>query len=160
MGRISDKMQKEKVLYVCVIIFTIGLLAMYLSSNPNLDKTTLMLLFGIAATVMIVGYILISFISGALVRDFTPSENVGKMQGIRMIFSVLLPMLIGPMIGNAINANRAIPLTNSPSADIADTMTTQFIPAPEIFFASAIIALVCFIFIYLLNKKTKNEINA
>ena len=75
-------------------------------------------------------------------------------------FSVLIPMLIGPMIGDLINSIRAIPISNSPSMDVADTMTTQYIPAPEIFLASAIISILCIIFIYLLNKRVKKEANA
>jgi hypothetical protein len=65
-----------------------------------------------------------------------------------MIFSVLLPMLIGPMIGLAINKKMNILLEN-PGLDAA---TTEFIPAPEIFLVAGIVALLSMVVIFVLNK--------
>ena len=103
---------------------------------------------------MITGYILISALCGALTRDYTPEQDAGKLQGIRMIFSVLLPMLLGPMIGNAINKAAAIPLPDLGSADV---MTTQYIPAPGIFLAGAIAAMLIFALIPVLTKLTAKK---
>ena len=111
-------------------------------------------MFGIFGFVMIVGYIFISALSGAILRDNTPQNNVGKLQGVRMVFSVLVPMLIGPMIGNAINKARNIPLGDSASPD---TMTTLFIPAPEIFLAAAGVLVTVFALIALLIKKQNGK---
>jgi Na+-transporting methylmalonyl-CoA/oxaloacetate decarboxylase beta subunit len=80
-----------------------------------------------------------------------------------MIFGVLLPMLFGPMIGNAINKAAAIPL---PDLSSADAMTTLYIPAPGIFLAGAITAIFMFALIPLLvnyrkkqtQKKQENEV--
>ena len=71
-----------------------------------------------------------------------------------MVFSVLIPMLVGPMIGNKINAIRNIPL---PDQSSADTMTTQYIPAPEIFLAAAIVSLIIFAIIPLLRRAVKKH---
>ena len=84
-----------------------------------------------------------------MVRDNTPEANVGKLQGVRMIFSVLIPMLIGPMIGNAINAKMNNPL---PDLGSADAMTTSYIPAPEIFLVASIITICSIAVIFVLNK--------
>ena len=116
------------------------------------NKTATLALFGVAGFVMITGFIFISALCGALTRDYTPEANAGKLQGVRMIFSVLIPMIFGPMIGNAINKAAAIPLPDLSSADV---MTTQYIPAPEIFLAAAIGALVMFAVIPLLVKAKK-----
>ena len=69
-----------------------------------------------------------------------------------MVFAVLIPMLVGPFIGNAINEYRNIPI---PDASSADTMTTLFIPAPEIFLAAAICLLLSFVIIPFINTKKK-----
>jgi MFS family permease len=98
---------------------------------------------------MITGYIFVSALCGAIVRDYTPEQNAGKLQGVRMIFSVLIPMLVGPMLGNAINKAMNIPLN---SGNAADAMTTEFLPAPEIFLAGAICAVLMFALIPLLSK--------
>ncbi len=154
LGKLSDKWKKERALYLFIGLFSIGLLIMYFTTS--LEKPLLFLLFGIGGTVMILGNILVSTLTGAMVRDNTPDENVGKLQGIRMIFSVLIPMLIGPEIGNAINRKMNVPL---PDLGSADTMTTEYIPAPEIFLVAALIALVSIAVIFILNKvgKGKND---
>ena len=73
-----------------------------------------------------------------------------------MVFSVLIPMLLGPMIGNAINKAKNVPLENAG----ADAMTTEYIPAPEIFLAGAIMSCLLIGFVWLLckteNKKNEN----
>ena len=71
-----------------------------------------------------------------------------------MIFSVLIPMLLGPMIGNAINRAANIPLPDLGSADV---MTTQFIPAPAIFLAGAFATVLIFGLIPLLVKTTSKK---
>ena len=148
LGRLSDKINKAKSIYIATAIFALGLFLMYFSRG--LSHTATLITFGLSGFVMISGYIYISALSGAIVRDHTPSADTGKLQGIRMIFFVLIPMLLGPMIGNAINSAKNIPLTDGG----ADTMTTLFIPAPEIFLAAGAISLIIFALIPLLIKVT------
>ncbi len=150
LGGKTDKLNKTKLIYIATVIFSIGLLFMYFFHFEN--KTLTLILFGVAGFIMIVGYIFISALTGALMRDYTPTEHTGKLQGIRMIFSVLIPMIIGPMIGNAINKARSIPYYDAG----ADAMTTQYIPAPEIFLVASIIALLIFVVLPFLIKKDKN----
>ena len=148
--RLADKKDKAKLLYIAAAVFAVGLLGMYLFHFEN--KIATLALFGFAGFVMITGYIFVSALCGALTRDYTPEANAGKLQGVRMIFSVLIPMIFGPMIGNAINKAAAIPLPDLSSADV---MTTQYIPAPEIFLAGTIAAAVMFAVIPLLVKAKK-----
>ncbi|MBQ7913600.1 MAG: MFS transporter [Clostridia bacterium] len=150
LGSVTDKWNKAKILYIAAAVFAVGLLGMYFGRFEN--KIATIIVFGIAGFVMITGYILISALCGALVRDYTPKNDAGKLQGIRMIFSVLLPMLIGPLIGNAINKAANIPL---PDLDSADVMTTSYIPAPEIFLVAALVACLLFALIPLLIHITK-----
>ena len=148
----ADRADKSKLLYAASAILALGLLGMYLSRTDG--KMGTLILFGISGFVMITGYIFVSALCGALVRDYTPSHSAGKLQGVRMIFSVLLPMIFGPMIGNAINRSANIPL---PDMGSADTMTTMYIPAPEIFLAGAIAALLMLALIPLLRARMKRE---
>lgn len=152
-GGKTDKMDKSKLLYVASGVFATGLMGLYFSRFEN--KTLTLALFGVAGFVMIAGYILVSALCGALVRDYTPENDAGKLQGVRMIFSVLIPMLVGPFIGNAINKASAIPLPDLGSADV---MTTQYIPAPEIFLAGALVASLTFVVIpFLVKAKGEKE---
>ena len=117
------------------------------------NKLLTMATFGIAGFVMITGFIFVSALCGAVVRDNTPPSDAGKLQGVRMIFSVLIPMLVGPAIGNAINKAANIPLLDAG----ADAMTTQYIPAPSIFLAGAIVTALIFALIPILLKIAKKN---
>lgn len=151
LGKLSDKINKVKAMYVATAIFATGLILMYISRGMSHIAT--LILFGLSGFVMICGYIYISALSGAIVRDYTPAADTGKLQGVRMIFFVLIPMLLGPMIGNAINSAKNIPLKDGG----ADTMTTLFIPAPEIFLAAGTVALLIFALIPLLLRVTSRD---
>lgn len=151
LGALSDKLEKAKLLYAAAGLFAAGLAAMYFARFGS--KPVLLLTFGAAGFVMITGYIYVSALCGALSRDYTPKADAGKLQGVRMIFGVLIPMLLGPMIGNAINKSAGIAL---PDLGSADTMTTEYIPAPGIFLAGAAIALLMLLLIPLLRKFSRN----
>ena len=63
-------------------------------------------------------------------QDYIPEGYEGRFQGIRMIFAVLIPLIIGPIISLAIGIN---------SFDSQDT--TMLTPPFEIYLASSIVAL-------------------
>jgi len=148
--RLSDRMDKAKMLYYAAGIFAAGLLGMY--CTQGLGHVASMIVFGIFGFVMITGNILVMALTGSTVRDYTPEGSVGKLQGVRMVFSVLLPMVFGPMIGNAINVAR-----NLGSASENAALTTAVIPAPEIFLAASICALLMFAVIPFLSRLAKKE---
>ena len=146
LGRLSDRKSKVSLMYIAAAVMAAGLFGMYLAPAGN--KTAALLIFGIFGFVMITGYIFVSALSGSMVRDYTPEMAAGRLQGVRMVFSVLLPMLIGPAVGNAINKARGIRLENAG----ADAMTTEYIPAPEIFLVGAAVTLLIFAIIPLLSR--------
>ena len=153
LGRLSDRMDKKRLLYVASAIMATGLFAMYFAKGMGHLAT--LILFGVAGFIMITGYIFVSALTGAIVRDNTPPESAGKLQGVRMVFSVLIPMLIGPMIGNGINRAMNVPLENAG----ADAMTTEYIPAPEIFLAGAIVSCLLIGCVWLLCKAESKKEN-
>ena len=150
--RLSDRMDKIKLIYVAAGIMSVGLLFMYLASFIG-EKMPLLILFGIAGFVMIVGYIFVSALCGSVVRDHTPVGAVGKMQGVRMVASVLIPMLAGPAIGNAINKAQGLLLENAG----ADAMTTSYIPAKEIFLVGAIVTLIIFTVLPIIQRSLRKK---
>ncbi len=155
LGGVSDRKSKIMLLYFAAGIMAVGLFGMYLS--PSTNKIAALIVFGIFGFVMITGYIFISALTGSIVRDNTPEGAVGKLQGVRMVFSVLIPMLAGPAIGNTINKALGKRLENAG----ADAMTTEYIPAPEIFLTGAIITLLIFALLPLLSQNfEKNKASA
>ncbi len=153
LGKISDKMSKSKLLYVAAALLSAGLFVMYFASMmPTDSKILLMILFGFGGFVMICGNIFSSALNGSILRDNTPEGSAGKMQGVRMVASVLIPMLVGPAIGNAINKAQG-ELIENPGLDI---LTTQYLPAREIFLAAAIVSLLVLAIIPFI-RKTENK---
>ena len=152
LGSMSDKYDKSKLLYIAAAIMALGLFAMYFSKG--MDKMPLLICFGLAGFVMITGYIFLSALSGSIVRDYTPADDAGKLQGVRMVFSVLIPMILGPAIGNGINRLRGIRYEDAG----ADAMTTAYIPAPEIFLVAGLTVLLIFALVPLLRRTiSKNK---
>ena len=145
--RMSDSKDKTMLLYYGGGVLALGLFLMYFTSMIE-EKVALLILFGIAGFVMITGYIFATALCGSTVRDLTPTDAVGRFQGVRMVFSVLIPMLIGPAIGNAINRAQGIMLENPG----ADAMTTEYIPAPEILLAAGIGVLLMLALIPILRR--------
>jgi len=145
LGKLSDRMSKSKLLYAASIITSVGLLGMYFASKIQV-KMPLMIFFGIGGFVMICGNIFSSALNGAIMRDHTPDGAVGKMQGIRMVASVLIPMIVGPAIGNAINK------TSGQMLEGADAMTSAYLPAGEIFLAGGLIALLALAVVPIIRK--------
>lgn len=77
---------------------------------------------------------------GGWLLDSYPEGDVGKFQGVRMVFMVLLPMVIGPPIGATIIRAFGIPTVDG------------FIPTPEIFIIGGIIASLAVIPILFIKK--------
>jgi MFS family permease len=88
----------------------------------------------------------------AWLKDLLPEESRGRFLGIRMIFWVLLPMLIGPAIGSALIQRFGIPTTLNGQAG--------FIPVPLIFQVGAalgLLALIPLAFIKFQKKHAADE---
>ncbi len=148
LGKLSDKMSKSKLLYFAAIILSFGLLGMYFASMiPSENKLLLMLLFGIGGFIMICGNIFSTALNGSIMRDHTPAEAAGKMQGVRMVASVLVPMLVGPAIANILNRT-----FGGGELSGEAMMTSLYVPAREIFLAGAIISLLALAVIPLIRK--------
>ncbi len=153
LGSLSDKHSKVKLLYVAAGIMSLGLFGMYLAPADN--KVAALVVFGVSGFVMICGNIFLGALTGSTVRDYTPEGAVGKLQGVRMVFSVLIPMLIGPAIGNGINKLRGIRLEDVVENVGADIMTTEYCPAPEIFLVGALVLLLIAAAVPLLDRAVR-----
>lgn len=78
-----------------------------------------------------------SIASVAWLKDLLPEQNRGKFLGIRMIFWIAIPMVLGPWIGSQLIQAYGIPTTLNGQAG--------FIPHPVIFQVGSIIALLALI---------------
>lgn len=126
LGKLIDKYGKSFFVFPTIIFYVVGLCLAFFTRR--------LVTFALAAIPVLAGYGLLMIILGAAVRDFTPEDKVGQFQGIRMIFFVLLPMVIGPAIGNAV-------INNFPDGTYTnDYQEIVNIPVPGLFLAAGAVA--------------------
>ena len=124
-GRFIDRAGKLNFVLPAALVMFVGLLGMYFVRD--------MAAVIVAGCVMMSGYMLVTAVLNALIRDHTPEGKAGHFQGIRMIFAVLLPMLIGPRIG-------ALAIRGSDSTYV-ELGVTKTVPTPAIYLAAAVVLL-------------------
>ena len=122
---------------ITTVLFIIGLFILSTSTS------IVVVLIGIAPT--LIGYVVLQIQLNASVRDFIPEDKVGLFQGIRMIFSVLIPMVVGPAIGDI--ACRTSNLT------IIEYGVEKLVPSTSMFLFAAVVAVLVFAPLGLLAKK-------
>lgn len=152
LGRLSDKIGKAKLLYIGIAIYLAGLVALFFI-NSSMPKAMLLSLMGTFGLVMLIGSILLTILLNAMIRDYTPDEQAGKFQGIRMIFFVLIPMFIGPAIGDSFNQRAASmdPATYTYYDPVAEV--TANVPTPVLFIVAAAIALLVLIPLFYITPR-------
>ncbi len=95
---------------------------------------------------VVLGNALVNILFGAAVKDFIPEGKAGLFQGIRMIFAVLLPMVIGPVIGDMACQHAAQTIINDVGAEI-------IVPAKNMFLWAGIVCIFALIPLYFLVRK-------
>ena len=138
-GRLADRLGKARLLIPCAALTITGLLLMYAQGKLLATSTALWLTGSIviAGTVMMGSGLLMLALLNAAGRDVTPERQRGHFSGIRMIFFVLIPMVIGPFIGSAI-------IRSAPTY-LDEYGAIQYIPNPGIFLGAAIVSLLLFV---------------
>ena len=82
----------------------------------------------IGSLLMMTGYLTGMAVFGAMIRDYTPENKAGALQGLRIVGQVLIPGIIGPTIG-------ALVLKNA-DVMVGSDGRESFIPNQNIFIAA------------------------
>src|SRR5690625_4008238 len=107
----------------------------------------LMYLFTVIFGVLMMGSYLVSMvILNATVRDLLPKEHIGVFSGIRLIFFIMIPMMIGPFIGLKVIKNSNLTYT-------AEFGVLQSVPPADTFLAGSTVRLLAFSPIYFILKR-------
>lgn len=141
MGSLMDKKGRAPFAVPSLLLLMVGLVAVYFAQD--------LIVFAIFAVVFLAGYGLITILLSAAIRDFTPEDKVGSFQGVRMIFGVMIPMIIGPAIGSAVTESFAL------KQYVNDYNETVNVPPPHIFIAAAAVALLVLVPLAFLIKEWK-----
>ena len=86
----------------------------------------------IAGIVMMGMFLIVGATLSAMVRNLTPVDRVGQIQGLRMIAVILLPSVIGPFIGAAVISGAA--------ETYVELGVVKTVPTPWIFPTAALVA--------------------
>ena len=138
------KKNKSFSFIVSVLCWTSGLLL--LSTTKNIIGII------IGLTPGLIGYIIIMIQFGATVRDNIPKDKVGLFQGIRMIFLIFLPKIIGPTLGNIASTNSDVTYMENGAVKV--------LPTEAMFLYAAVVSALIFIpmLAFLKKDKTKEKV--
>ena len=125
-------------LVIGVVVMTLGFFI--LSTSTSIYVIILSLL------PVVLGNALVNILFGAAIKDFIPEGKAGLFQGIRMIFAVLLPMVIGPVIGDMACQKAAQTIINEANAEV-------IVPAKNMFLWAGFVCIFALIPLYFLIKK-------
>ncbi|MBQ5969327.1 MAG: MFS transporter [Clostridia bacterium] len=129
---------KGAALLIATGCFAVGLLAL------GFAKDLRTVVPAIAPTV--IGYAVLMIIFNATVRDFTPESKAGQFQGVRMIFYVLLPMVIGPKLGELAALGSSVHYKD-------DYGVEQILPTSNMFLYAVAVAVLILVPLVFLVKK-------
>lgn len=150
-GRLVDRFGKKKFLIPSVFGYIIGMTLMFILGITI--KENLSLTFGltlISGILMMGSYLVSMVILNALGRDLVPKTHVGVFSGIKMVFLVMIPMIIGPFIGSAV-------ISRSSSTYLDEFGVLQSVPIPGIYLAGALVGLFAFIPILIVYRYIKKN---
>jgi MFS family permease len=136
-GILADRFNKRLMMAIAIIASSLGgILLSLVKTLPLLALTGLIWqAFAVAGSVASVAWL----------KDLLPEQNRGKFLGIRMIFWIAIPMVVGPWIGSTLIQNFGIPTVQNGEAG--------FIPVPIIFQVGSLIALLSLIPLSFIRKQ-------
>lgn len=121
-----------------VVVLTLGFFL--------LSTSTSIYVILISIVPVVLGNALVNILFSAAVKDFIPEGKAGLFQGIRMIFAVMLPMIIGPVIGDKACQYAAQTIVNEVGAEV-------IVPAKNMFLWAGIVCIFALIPLYFLIRK-------
>ncbi len=125
-GKVFDRKGFTAATIPAILSLILGYVLLYLC------KGTALVFAG--SLLMMIGYLCGCAVFGAMIRRYIPQNKAGMFQGVRIMGQVLIPGIIGPVIGARVLKN-AQTLVN-------DDGTTSFIPNENIFLAALVVAVI------------------
>ncbi|WP_022765005.1 MFS transporter [Butyrivibrio sp. XPD2006] len=137
------------IILFAVVINAIGLLVIGLLVSPeNVNPSTIwnpVLLIGVL--LVGIGYILFLQTITVWSKRLYPEDARGQFEGIRIIFYVLIPMVVAPLISN--------PIIKNNGEIIDENGFTAYLPTNTLFLAGVVIVLLTLIPLWAANKAHK-----
>ena len=143
LGLFMDKIGKNKIIFPALGAAVLGgILMTFMKAQVGVI---------IGCIILMSGYLVCTAVLGAKVRDYTPINQAGLFQGIRMVFVVMIPMVTGPYIG--LGASLINPNTYENEYHQIVTRPSEFI----FLFTSIVMLFVLIPLIILIRKEKADE---
>lgn len=138
-GLLADRWDRRKMILLCTAVGALGgaVLSLMQTLFPIALAGLIWQAFGMAAGVAAVAWL----------KDLLPEESRGRFLGVRMIFWIAIPMVLGPAIGSSLIQSFGIPTVVNGEAG--------FIPTPIIFQVGAAITLLAIIPLLVMSRRAK-----
>ena len=136
-------------IFAAIILNSIGLLIIGLLVSPtNVDPSTVWNPNLMAGMLFVgIGYILFLQTITVWSKRLYPEDSRGQFEGIRIVFYVLIPMVIAPLISNPVIKN---------SGEFVDEFGfTEYLPTNAVFIAGLIVVLITLIPLFFADKEHK-----
>ena len=136
-------------IFAAIILNSIGLLIIGLLVSPaNVDPSTVWNPNLMAGMLFVgIGYILFLQTITVWSKRLYPEDSRGQFEGIRIVFYVLIPMVIAPLISNPVIKN---------SGEFVDEYGfTEYLPTNAVFIAGLIVVLITLIPLFFADKEHK-----
>jgi len=142
LGLLADRFDRRKMLAAATVLSTLGaFLLSFMRALPSLALSALLWQsMSVAASIASVAWL----------KDLLPEGSRGKFLGIRMLFWIAIPMVIGPFIGSSLIRAFGIPTVLNGEAG--------FIPVPVIFQVSAAVTLLALVPLAFMAKQQKDSV--
>ena len=146
LGNLADRVNRKVMLAISIIITCIGCFLFSLVES--------MVFLALAGLIWQAANMAAGIVSNSWIKELLPEDSRGRFLGVRMIFLVLLPMLIGPRVGSILIQTYGAPtvLDGKPG----------FLPVALIFQVGALLGLLALLPLPLLKGKAtlgKMELN-
>ena len=140
-GVLTDRLGRRRFLYPLLAAAIVGMLAMYLLRYLSGGAMGAVLYLG--GVLMMGGLLALTGTLNAIFQNRIPAGCEGRYQGVRMCFTVLVPMIVGPIVSLIIGL------------DAMGMNGADFAPPYAIFLAGAIIATLAILPLWIIRRTEK-----
>ena len=150
-GKFINKGKFVPVIAIALIANMLGLFIMTLTKYAQGSMLTVVII--IATFFVGVGYMVIYQSLMIWAKNLYPESQRGQLEGVRLLFYVCIPMVLGPAIGNPVIENLGKPIT----IVYESGSVSGFAPSVELFYVAMAVAVLTFIPLFIASKTAKKS---
>ncbi len=141
MGVLFDRFGRKHFYYPLLVIMILGIISFW--ALQFMDSALRMPVLYAGGVLMMGGILSLTGAFTSSFQDYLPEGTEGRFQGVRMCFTVLIPMIIGPVISLIIGL------------DAMGMNGENFVPPYAMFLAAALVAVLAAVPVFFVRKNSR-----